>query len=828
MRRIYPAARQAGVRLDASWRMAVTDAGAVAGPADLSPALDWIPAPVPGTAAEALRLAGRYRAEAPSPLHDKDIWYLTEVRCEAPGDAVLVLDGLATIAEVYWNGALVLRSDSMFRAHEVAVEAGTENTLAICFRALYPRLDAKGPRARWRPQLALHQGLRLVRTTLLGHMPGWCPEVHAVGPWRPVHLIENKEYYLEVERFSAILAEDGSGRLEIVLKDSGFPPETRLKCAGSSAVFGKDPDGRRVAHLTIPDVAPWWPHTHGTPTLHEVTIEAAGTVVSLGRTGFRRIEVDRGSDGRGFGLRVNGVGVFCRGAVWTSADIVRLPGDRDAYRPWLALAAEAGMNMLRIGGTMAYESPAFFELCDDLGILVWQDFQFANYDYPVADEAFAASVREEARQLLERTQANPSLAVLCGGSEIYQQGAMLGLPESRWKGPLTEDLLPSVCAELRPDVSYVPNAPCDGAMPFSPNEGVAHYYGVGAYRRPLEDARRAEVRFAAECLAFANVPQQATLDAHLAAMPGHDPRWKQRVPRDRGVGWDFEDVRDHYVRLLHGVEPAELRYGDPARYLDFGRAAGCAVMEACFAEWRRAASTCRGALVWTFQDLLPGAGWGVVDATGEPKPVWYALKRAFRPVQVSLTDEGTNGLSVHVLNETASDRPVVLTLACLRDGSVPVVSGRREMMLAARSNAEIAATDLFGAFFDTTYAYRFGPPAHDVTVARLLDPDTGAVLAEAFHFLPGCEAGRLPPALDATVDRDLDGAWTLTLKTDRLARSVHVFDPAFRPADDWFHLAPGADKRVRLVRRAGADLEAVPQGEIAAINGAGVLRYKAG
>lgn len=812
----FPALRPSSGQPVTCFELAVTPAGAVASPQALGEVEDWVPAKAPGTAAAALAAAGRYDPLDPESLHDKDIWYRAALGSFGEGDRTLSLDGLATIAEVYLDGALILQSGSMFEGHELPVHLKAQSRLDICFRALAHHLEAKGPRARWRPQLATSQGLRLVRTTLLGHMPGWCPEIHAVGPWREIALHETGQPTLSGLELLANLGRDGKGYLTFSGQLEGWQGDVHLVCAGHRLILEQVEPGRWAGTLEIPDVQPWMPHTHGEPHLHEVHLELGVMSIDLGRTGFRRIEVETGADGRGFGLTVNDVPVFCRGAVWTNADLLGLSGDKQTYRPLLEKAGLAGMNMLRIGGTMVYETRAFFELCDELGILVWQDLQFANYDYPVQDEAFAALVKEEVRQQLTRLQGSPSLAVLCGGSEIYQQGAMMGLPESRWKGPLCEELLRAAAGAYRADVPYVANSPCGGALPFSPNEGVAHYYGVGAYLRPLEDARRADVRFAAECLAFSNIPEARTLEQHLPVKPGHDPRWKARIPRDRGAGWDFEDVRDHYLKSLYGIDPLALRYGDPDRYLDLSRAVTVDILEQTFAEWRRAQSTCRGALVWTYQDLLPGAGWGLIDALGRPKPVWHALRRAFQSLNVTLSDEGTNGLLAHVHNETSVARQLALSVTCLRDGSTPVVSGKRSFELAPHSSQDVAVTDLFGAFFDTTYAFRFGPPAHDVTVARLVDEGTGEILSEAFHFPQGFDPARLPLDLQADLAQGEEADWLLTLTANRTARFVHLDVDGFLPSDNWFHIAPGAPKRIRLVAEVESD--GTPAGTLRAVS----------
>jgi len=806
----------------AEWTVALREAGS---PRAADGPQTSFPAQVPGTAAGALAAAGLYDPDNPRPLHDKDVCYEASFGAE-PGRYRLLFDGLATVAEVYLNGERVVESRNMFRKYEAEVALSEENRIEICFRALEPYLNAKGPRARWKPQLATSQGLRLMRTTLLGHMPGWCPEIHAVGPYRPVRLEPADAPRITDRHILADLAPDGSATLTVFVKLENVSGTPVLACAGASAEMTRQEDGTFAGVLRPAHVTPWMPHTHGEPALYDISIEAGGQVFPLGKTGFRRLEIDDGEDGRGFGLKVNGIPVFCRGAVWTNADLLTLSGDPETYRPLLELARDAGMNMLRIGGTMVYEARAFFEICDELGLFVWQDFQFANYDYPVKDEAFVEDVRAEIRDQLTETQGCPSLAVLCGGSEIYQQGAMMGLAEDRWKGRLCEEILSELAGRYRPDVSYAPNSPCGGVLPFSPNEGIAHYYGVGAYLRPLEDARRANVRFAGECLAFSNIPEQQSLDAFLPVKPGHDPRWKARVPRDRGAGWDFEDVRDHYLKTLYGVDPAALRYGDPGRYLDLGRAVTGEVMERTFAEWRRKGSSCQGALVWTFQDLALGAGWGVVDASGRPKPAWYALKRAFRPLQVAITDEGTNGLAIHVINDRPREKAVTLSLSCLRDGQVPVVSGQRDLVLAPHSALEVNAVELIGAFFDVTYAYRFGPPSHDVTVVHLLDPETGDLLADAFHFPLGFDPARRPSGLSAELTESETGGWQIELETDRLLTSVTVACPGHLPSDNGFHLALGSKRRIALMPGPETGIDARPAGTVSALNRTGSIGFR--
>lgn len=800
--------------LDAGWRMTSTAPGAWATPAAADAAAEWLDAIVPGTVAATLRAHGRWSADAPMPLHDRDHWYRRTL--DGAGPRRLRLDGLASLAQVFLDGVEILTSRSMFLAHEVEIDVAPGAELAIVFRSLTRALDAAKPkRARWRPRLIPDQRLRALRTTLLGHMPGWSPPIDAVGPFRPITLADPAaDPIREVRLDAAFDGLDGHLSAHLVRAAPDGAPSGRLLCAGCEAPLVDDGAGGLVAELALAGIEPWWPATHGTPTLHAVEAEIDGVRFALGRVGFRTIAVDRDADGRGFGLVVNGVPVFARGSVWLPVDPVSLASDRAALEADLTRLRDAGCNMLRVPGIATYEAEAFHDLCDELGLLVWQDLMFANFDYPAGDPAFVALARAEATQVAARLARHPSSAVVCGGSEITQQAAMMGLPPAMWTDALFDEVLPAAVAEVAPGLPWLRSTPDGGEMPFVADSGVTHYYGVGAYGRPLHDARTANVRFAAECLAFAAVPEEKTVAERLAVPPVHHPVWKAGVPRDLGVGWDFEDVREIYERMIFDVDPPALRYADPARYLDVARATVAHVLEETIREWRRPGATCRGALVFTHRDPKIGAGWGLIDALGRPKSAFHALARASQPIAVLLCDEGVNGLDVHVLNETA--RPVAgrLDLAALAEGRRPVVSGSREVEVPARGSLSFAACDLFGAFFDTTRAYRFGPPAHDLTHARLVGAD-GETLAEAFHRPSGWRPERRPAGLSARVERRDEG-WDLVIACEAAVTAVTIRDDAFTAADG-FSMAPG-ERRVRLRRRPEAAAEAVPEGHVRALD----------
>ncbi len=814
----------------AGWTCCSTTSGAATEPsglAELHP--EWIPAQVPGTAAGALRAAGT-PGLLEADYDGRDWWW----RCEFPGSpapARLRLCGLASVADVWLNGDHVCHTENMFVAHEGDVDVSDTNVLFIRCAALAPLLAEKRPRPRWKSMLATNQNLRWFRTTLLGRQPGWTVTPPPVGPWRPVRLEPKVANWIMQRRVHAHVDADGNGIVEVALRVGGSgrsaPSDSDayvLHVGEASGTLEADPPDehhtvRISGSVLIPKAERWWPHTHGSQPLYGMALEAPGGIrVDLGRIGFRTVDVDR--TGGAFELSVNGQPIFCRGAAWFPIDPVTMVASDDDVFHTLSLVREAGMNMVRIPGGTVYEDRRFWDLCDELGIMVWQDCMLGYLD-PPDQEAFATNFEAELTTVLGDLGGRPSLVVLCGGQELEEQAAMFGLPRGKWSSPVVTEMVPRLAEVLLPGVPYVVSSPSGGDLPFRVDVGVSHYFGVGTYLRPLDDARRANVRFMSEGLAFGVPPERQTVDEACggAFRAGHDPGWKRSVHHDTGRALDLEDVREFYVHEVFGVDAQMLRHLNPERSLDLGRAAVAEVMSRVFSEWRRPGSSCAGGLLIALRDLMPGPGWGVIDALGRPKAPWFALRRAFSPIAVLVTDEGVNGLRLHLLNDTDAEFSGSVRVTLFQRGEVLSEVGQQTVVVPARGGIEIEATALFDGFRDISYAYRFGPLTYDVVSVILLADGHGDSVEDAALTSPGedhsgpgsriaSQVQWLPGGAHRPVEADLGFTaeacpssgewWDLRVATRRFAQWVAIDAPGWRPSDSWFHLEPGGTRLVRL------------------------------
>ncbi len=793
-----------------SWTLTSTAPGSCAHPDDLPDSARWHPALVPGTVASAMTGVDIGADWGADDQEDRDWWFTTTAHVPAGCAMTLTFDGVATRATVWVGGNEKVRIRSMFcpAVIDVAEDIGEAK---IVVRVASPNAQSKGrrPRGRWRSSLIAQQGLRHERTTLLGRAPVYGDVPVPIGLWRPVTL-QPRPAVRNIRLHTSIDGADGILRLRGELDN----PAAVTVSVGDESVTVDADGGLLDVSVRVPDAELWWPHTHGDPALYPWSLDIAGAVQQSGRVGFRTVEL-----GASAVLQVNGSPVFARGGCWVPPDPVRLWVDAERMRSELERIRDAGLNMIRVVGTLVYEQAEFWSLCAELGIMVWQDVMFATTD-PPDDPDFADAVDCELRGLAGMLGGNPALAVLSGGSETQQQPTMLGVPVDQQHIPLLESVIPRFFDAELAGTPYVTSSPSStsGELHTHVGDGIAHYFGVGGYLRPLADVRTARVRFAAECLAFAIPPERRAVDRMFgsANIAGHHPEWKAAVPRDRGSSWDFEDVRDHYVREIFGVDPHLVRRDDAELYLDYGRAAVCEAVTASYMHWRRAGSECSGALVLTLRDLVPGAGWGLVDSAGTPKAPWYSLARISRPITVFVVDDGLDGLTLELVDDSAS--AFTGTLRVTLYGNAGREVHEQPVTLEPRSASSISVDRVIGAFADVNHAYRFGTQTYAAVVAELIDAG-GQVTAESTLLVGDRHPRQNDVGLTADLEQAEPGAWSLTVSTRWAAQYVCVdvdtgeVGGGFELEDSWFHLAPGASRTVMI--RGG---EKKPTGHVRALN----------
>ncbi|KAF9889473.1 hypothetical protein FE257_007376 [Aspergillus nanangensis] len=582
----------------------------------------------------------------------------------------LVFLGLDTFATVRLNGHIILEAENMHTAHRVRVSEllRPDNELEIVFHSAL---------LRGRALLDQHQAEHVfhVRQTEASRIPvrkaqynwgwDWGPILMTAGPWRPV-LVEQyvarvedvwTQYELSADCTScagtvyARVATTQPDNMAVVLSLADDQDKVVFE---QTCPIGSDGLVQTTFQLDSP--ALWYPHGYGAQTRYRLSAKLirADTTTQLDAQskliGLRRCELIQEPDafGKSFYFRLNGIDIFSGGSCWIPGDSYLAQISPARYRAWMQLMVESHQIMIRVWGGGIYEDDAFLDACDDLGILVWQDFAFACASYPVYD-SFIRSVEEEARQNIRRLRSHPSVVIWAGSNEDYQVQERYKLdydpedtdPESWKKSSFParytyEHLLPKWMQEEDPSTAYHPTSPWgDGKPTADPTVGDIHQWDI--WHGPMsryQDSAELAGRFVSE-FGMEAYPHLLTLHRSITSP-------QQRHPGSRLM--DFRNkAGDHERRMITYVAENFLvpAAADLPAFTHVTQILQAETMRYAYKAWRRmwgapGARHCGGVLVWQLNDCWPTMSWAVVDYYLVRKPAFYAIANALRPLDVGI------------------------------------------------------------------------------------------------------------------------------------------------------------------------------------------------
>jgi beta-mannosidase len=625
---------------------------------------DSVPVQVPGDNMSALLAAKRI----PDPydrLNELDVQWVgreawvfertatVPAEVAAAADLFLHFDSLDTIGRVFVNDRPAGRFENMFRRYRFdvrgLVKAG-KNTIRVEFDS--PEKSAIEA-AKGMPYVIPTGGApvsspnrNMVRKVPCHAGWDWGPCLMVSGIYGQVYLgaittarIEHV-YTVQKHRRGVCEVEVTCEALAPVAGKTEFEIELGNEVIRKTVTLEK---GLNVVRSTVTISHPklWWPNGQGDQPLYDLTVRL-GDDVSKKRIGLRTLELVSQEDKQGLSLffRVNGRDIFAKGANWIPADALPARQTRAAFDDLLTSAAEANMNMLRVWGGGQYESEDFYDLCDEKGIMVWQDFMFSCSLYP-ATPAFLANVREEAEYQVKRIRDHACLALWCGNNEDL--GALTWFDESRKNRDrylvdydrLNEGVLGKTVDTCDPTRVFWPSSPCGGRGDYSDNwhedkRGDMHYWSVWHQSKSFDAYLTVKPRFCSE-FGFQSFPSMSSI---------------KRYARDTDMNVT-SPVMEHHQRSGNGnakvLETMTRYFRVPAEFGDFvylSQVQQALAIQTAVNHWRRLRPLCMGAIYWQLNDLWPVCSWASLEYGGKWKLLHYAAKRFFAPAMAVAFVEG--------------------------------------------------------------------------------------------------------------------------------------------------------------------------------------------
>lgn len=602
------------------------------------------------------------------PLMDNDFVYSRTFTVEDAllecDEVLLRFDGIDTLADVYLNGALLGSAYNMHRIWEYdvlsALERG-ENELKVVLHSPTRYMKEENEKVYTGGSHECMEGFPHIRKAHCMFGWDWGPRLPDAGIFREVSLLGIKQsridsVYITQDHEEGKVTLDFDVSLELFTNEDDTKIEIEVVAPDGQTFFPNISKEEEDYRIEIIDPAIWWPRGYGKQPLYQVKAvlrSGKGEILDTWekRIGLRTMTVNTDKDewGSCFAHEVNGIKIFAMGADYIPEDNLLSRITKERTEKLLKDAAQANHNCIRVWGGGYYPDDYFFDICDELGLLVWQDFMFACASYELDDE-FERNITQEVIDNVRRLRHHACLALWCGNNEMETQTL-----DKTWKPSikqkydyikLYEYIIPKILKEEDPAAFYWPSSPSSGGNydnPWDENRGDTHYWDVWHGNKPFTEYRKFRFRYLSE-FGFQSFPDLKTVESYT-------------LPEDRNI---FSRVMEMHQRncaangkILNYLSATYLYPRDFEHLLYASQLLQADAIRYGVEHFRRYRGRCMGAVVWQLNDIWPVASWASIDYYGRWKALHYAEKKMFAPVMISCEEIGELSERPYCITEPA-------------------------------------------------------------------------------------------------------------------------------------------------------------------------------
>lgn len=713
----------------------------------------------------------------------------------------LVCEGLDTLTEIFINDELLAKTDNMHRKYSFDIKQFIkkgENHIRITIKSPVEFIEKAWSERNDLWGVCAKDGYQYIRKAHYMFGWDWGPAIPDGGIWRDIY-IEAHEHgaidwiYISQNHY------DKKAELKISSKIKLFS-DVELKLTGSLINPGGvveqrfEFDCNGIAILKVDNPRLWWPAGYGEQPLYEIKV-----VLSLDeneidsaayKIGLRTLGIKREDDewGQSFVYEINGIEIFAKGANYIPEDNILARCTRERTKELIEHAVKANFNSLRVWGGGIYPEDYFFQLCDEYGLIVWQDFMFACAQYVLTDD-FVETVIAEIRDNIRRLRHHPSIALWCGNNEMewlwldVQTDGRSKIQMDEYL-ELFEGIIPPIAAEEDPDRLYWPASPSSGGgfdEPNAENRGDVHYWDVWHGLKPFTEYRKFYFRFCSE-FGFQSFPCLKTVESFT-------------LPEDRNI---FSYIMESHQKnggangkILYYLSENFKNPKDFGSLLYVSQLLQAEAIKYGVEHWRRNRGRCMGSIFWQFNDCWPVASWSSIDSFHRWKALHYFAKRFYSPILLSAEENGLM-VDLHLSNESLFDVDGLIEWKLIKpDGSVLKEGSQfcNALKLSSKKELSLDFSDLLTNMeLKRSAALLFSFKSGDTVVS-----------GSALLFVPNKYFKYEVPDIKAVIQVESDAIF-VKLTTDTYAGYVELMPVDFECifSDNYFSLAPNEEKSIQV------------------------------